>query len=68
MVNCIEKDGFEFCSIMYPLTEKKAINIFTNQRETEEYVEYINQHNIEQAYVLQPDLNFFKTVSYAKVS
>ncbi len=70
MVMSIEKDGFEFSAIMPPLTEMKAMNVFTGRREIETYVDYINRHCIEQAYIVEPDLSFLRqcpTLKYLKI-
>lgn len=70
MVMSIKKDGFEFSAIVYPFTEKKAIHIFDKQRNLKEYVDYIKRYDVEQAYVLQPDLSFLKecpSLKYLKI-
>lgn len=52
----ITKDGFVFCSILYPFNRKTAIYI-SPAFDWEHYTEYINRNHISQAEVVMPNLD-----------
>lgn len=54
------RDGFGFIAINYPSNVKNAIVIRSYDRSIEEYTAYIREHNIEQAEIIMPDINFLK--------
>lgn len=53
------RDGFGFCAVINPFNKYNAI-IIDESKEIEEYIKYINDKGIEQAYVEVVNLDFFK--------
>ena len=53
-----EKDGFEFTKIIYPFNQENALRIEVGKHSVADYVAYINEHQIEQALIAMPDLDF----------
>lgn len=54
----VEKDGFEFTKILYPFNQENALRIEVGKHSVADYVAYINEHQIEQALIAMPDLDF----------
>lgn len=52
------RDGFPFTAICYPFNQKNAIYIRPGACDLEDYISYINEHNIEQAYIVWHNLDF----------
>lgn len=53
------KDGFKFTSIVYPFNKYDAIEI-TEDRDIRDYINYINKNQIEQAYIVMPNIDFIR--------
>lgn len=51
---------FEFTSILYPFDEKVALKVNANGISSSEFIEYINQFQLEQAEIIVPDLHFLE--------
>lgn len=54
----VKESGFEFTKLLYPFNQENALRIEVGKHSMEEYVAYINEHQIEQAWIAMPDLNF----------
>ena len=50
------RDGFHFDSIVWPFNKYDAIDVVVNKHSKDDYVKYINEHQIEQARIVMPDL------------
>lgn len=55
-----DRDGFGFVALTYPFNVKDAIYIGNKSKSIEEYVNYINNNNIEKAEIETTDLKFLK--------
>lgn len=66
----IRRDGFDFTSFVYPFSQHNAIRIEFNRHSLAEYVQYVNDHNIEQAEIIMPELDFLEacpSLRYLKI-
>ena len=52
------KDGFPFTSICYPFNKHDAICVRPGSRDLEDYIDFINRNNIEQACIIWNSLDF----------
>lgn len=54
------RDGFQFDAIHFPYYRKDAISVIADMHTVEEYANYINEHGIEQAEIVMPNLDILK--------
>lgn len=65
------QDGFQFTSILYPFNEKRAIKIVKSSKSYQQYQDYINKNQIEQAEIIMPDLKIVlncPSLKYLRIS
>ena len=53
-------DGFVFDSIVFPFYQKDAIHVEGHLRSLEDYQKYINEHGLQQAKIVMPDLKILQ--------
>ncbi len=56
----VEKDGFRFWSVIWPFNKRDAICVLYNRNSLDEYERYINENQLEQAYIVMPDLHILE--------
>ena len=63
-------NGFVFSKLLFPYYEENAIKIEVGKHSVSDYVSYINEHKIEQAVIIMPDIHFLlecPTLKYLKI-